>query len=1458
MNFTLVIASPQAIGAYTIDWGDGSPMQFGGSLVAPQTVNHVYAAAVAQYTVTFTETGSGCVITGTVIMEQSTSASIQIPVGGLTQICAPQAVQFINSSTNVSPNTVFTWNFGDGSPPQTFDHTNLGQTLTHTYQQGTVSCETTVLLTAANACNTLQGGQSNATFNPIRVWDIDSARIAPSATLLCWPDNEVTFMNVTMRNCLQQGNIFQRYEYWNFGDYWGTGQDSIIDWTPWPPTFPRTIAYPAIGTYEVMMLDSNYCGIDTAYVTINIVPPPTVALSATPTTICAGETVNFTQTTAGGANYFQWNFGTGNGFQWTAAGNQSFTYAQPGIYTVYYTASIQGATAGCSDTASVVITVLPRPTAGFNLDSAAACEQITVAIENTSISAVSHSWDFGDGTTSTDVYPPPHTYDAVGEYVITLTVTNALGCSHAYSRTVNVYAPPTATIQANNLCLGNLTQFTPQVTTAAGNPIISWAWDFGDGTTASVQNPNHLYAGAGTQVVTLQVTTPYCSGSATQWVNIQPQPEATFTADPVLGCAPMAVNFTNSTSGASQYAWNFGDGATSSAFEPAHTFLNPGPGNVIRTVQLTATSAFGCTDVMTAQITIAPGAVASFTHNGLPGCAPLDVTFNNFSTGASSYTWDFGDGTVSTDAAPQHTYINTTYSLAIHQVTLIAHSAAGCADTTVAQVMVYPTPDFTFSATPANGCSPHTVVFPSIVGAVTYQWDFGDGNTGIGASPTHTYINNTAADAVHPITLIGSNAFGCVDTAFSSVTVYPVPSAQFDITQTTGCHPVTATLNNLSTGGDQFAWNYGDGQIGATATAHEHTWTNFQGPNAATYPVILTVTSANGCTNSTTSQVEVYPEVTAALLGPDVGCSPLTATFMNLSTGATMYYWDMGNGMSSTAPAPIHTFTNQGLNDIDYQVMLVSTSDFGCTDTAYHSILVHPQPIAQFLPSTEAGCQPLNVDFQDFSLGASTMQWVFGDGDVLNTGTGGTSHSYTSGSPGITNFQTQLIATSQWGCTDTATTDLQVYPPVIASFQLDSVGCSPVVLDVNNTSTGATMYSWNMGDGNTLIGDTPNYTYVNNSTVVANYPVTLTATSAFGCASTATQVVVVHPVPEANFQASPLFQQFPNSTVEVVNSSSAGNWTYSWAWGDGGTSNAQAPAPHAYATWGSYTITLVVSSIMCSDTASTLIMIQSPVPMASFMGSGSGCTPLTVSFDNTSLQAMSYQWQFGDGGMSTADDPTYIYNVPGTYTVSLIAYGVGGEVNTAVKVDSIVVHPRANAYFVLQPEAVVVPNQPVFTYNLSSFADQFTWDMGDGTITSVFAPQHLYTQPGTYDVMLVANNQWDCPDTFVVVGAVEGSAAGDLQFPNAFAPGNSGPTDGVYEPHDNTHFHPHFSGVERYRLEVFNRWGELVFITEDIRKGWDGYYRGKPAKQDVYVWKAHARFSDGREEVLKGDVTLLR
>ena len=163
------------------------------------------------------------------------------------------------------------------------------------------------------------------------------------------------------------------------------------------------------------------------------------------------------------------------------------------------------------------------------------------------------------------------------------------------------------------------------------------------------------------------------------------------------------------------------------------------------------------------------------------------------------------------------------------------------------------------------------------------------------------------------------------------------------------------------------------------------------------------------------------------------------------------------------------------------------------------------------------------------------------------------------------------------------------------------------------------------------------HTDVNSTNAIQTRVITLPTTSV--CCTAQLQDDPGHPVPNAALQATPFTQQFPNATVNFANNSGPGAWTYLWNLGDGTSFSTQTIASHTYTTWGIYQVSLVVASANCSDTALQEIVILPPLPTANFIGSGEGCVPLTVEFTNTSWQALAYQWQFGDGGTSSADNP---------------------------------------------------------------------------------------------------------------------------------------------------------------------------------------------------------------------------
>lgn len=1632
-DFTLNLQSPDDWGAYEIDWGDGSPLTSGAVWTSPESISHVYSATVNTFTITISEVLTGCSVQGVVVIEEATSASIQIPVGGLTQACAPQELEFINSSTNVSETTIFSWDFGDGSPPMVFDYTNWNQTITHTYEPNTVDCETEVTLTAENFCNTIQGGPSQASFNPIRIWDIDDAAITASATVLCYPDTVVTFSNTTERNCLFQGNIYQRYEYWNFGDYWGEGTDSIIDWTPWPPTFPQTLAYPGLGTYEVQLLDSNFCGIDTATIEIEIVPPPSADIIATEDTICVGEPITFFQNASGGADQFQWNFDDGIGWLPTGGGNITYVYNNPGTYNVCSAVGIQSANGGCADTACVPVTVLPSPTAIISIDDPTGCDNLTANFSDQSIGGVTSNWTFDvDPFSYSGTNPPPVDYNTPGTYVVNLLVEGLNGCLDNDQEIVTVFESPQADFLAANVCEGTEANFTDLSIPDPGDPIIGWQWDFGDSGTAFDQNPDHIYEATGTYDVTLNVNTAHCSASVTSPIEVEPAPIPNIIPDTDAGCSPLTVAFTNNTTGGDSYQWDFGDNSGSNEVEPTHTFINTSSADTVYTVFFNAFTAFGCASSDTLFITVSPGAQASFIDNSNPpGCAPFDAVFTNTSVGADSYLWDLGDGTTTTEVSPTHTYLNDTGFVQNFDVTLIAYSNNGCHDTTMTTVIVYPTPNLNLQLTPDSACSPLIATMPFIQGINQYEWDFGDGTTSTFPTPLHVWENFSTDPAIFEVTLVGISAFGCIDTATTEVYVNPQPLAQFTADVTSGCAPLTVNLENLSIQADSYVWIYAPGDTSYTNEPfHEYTFINntnstieyqvqlvavsddgcidsyvlpvqvfpevissfldpgdgchpypvtfenesinadefqwdfgnglvsinedgtttFQNPTAqdstftvqlyatsvegcsdisevevivhpaptadfnlsssegchpspavitntstlaseylwdygdgaqsdtsldehqhefsstsaepVTYTVSLTALSPFGCADTDSAPYTVFPSVTADFNSSDNGCSPLEVSFSNQSLGANGgFEWNFGDGAVSGQTNPTHTFVNTGSQDTTYNVMLIAESIYGCSDTINYPIEVYYTPIAVAAIDTLIGCYPVDVVLQNNSTGGDSFQWVYGTGEVSDTDA--LQHSYTYYNFGTTpvTYNITLNVYTDSGCNSSDQLSIEVQPLLEAEADGNLEGCSPLTVEFENTSQGALSYYWDFGDGTTHTIAEPTHTFTNDTAEDLTYEVMMVAESYLGCTDTTYIDVTVLALPIAEFSATPALQSFPNTTIELDNLSIAGNSAdFIWDMGNDTELNGENPGSYDYGTWGVFTIELTVMNGYCSDVTLQTIEILPPLPIADFIGPASGCAPLTVAFEDQSEFVTGWLWNFGDGATASVANPVYTYYTPGTYTVSLTVQGIlSGTNDTMVQEAIIEVYPTAVAAFTVTPTTISVPGDPVYTINLSQGASDYAWDFGDGGTSNEANPVHYYQDEGIYTISLTANNQFDCPTTFVLEDAIYAQNNGEIDFPNAFTPNPSEANGGSYDPNsfNNDIFFPVHKGVIEYQLQIFNKWGELLFESTDVGIGWDGYYKGQLCKQDVYAWKVQARFSDGQEVIKAGDVTLL-
>ena len=254
-----------------------------------------------------------------------------------------------------------------------------------------------------------------------------------------------------------------------------------------------------------------------------------------------------------------------------------------------------------------------------------------------------------------------------------------------------------------------------------------------------------------------------------------------------------------------------------------------------------------------------------------------------------------------------------------------------------------------------------------------------------------------------------------------------------------------------------------------------------------------------------------------------------------------------------------------------------------------------------------------------------------------------------------------------------------------------------------------------------------------------------------------------------------------------------------------------------------------------------------------------GCPPLTVNLVNNSVAGNAkFTWDFGDGNTSINEKPKYTYYHAGQYSIKLKTTGPDGS--TVYDDTTVVVYDLPVADFDLAPEEVFIPEQILHCYDLSVNAEEYLWEFGNDSVSKMRNPTHKYTSEGIYDICLHVWSEKGCHDSLMLKEAVKVEESGKMIFPDAFTPSTEGPNGGLYPENDyeNNVFHPLVDGVEEYHLEIFNRWGILVFESHDADIGWDGYYQGELVEEDVYIWRVYGKYNNGRKFEKAGDVLLIR
>lgn len=636
---------------------------------------------------------------------------------------------------------------------------------------------------------------------------------------------------------------------------------------------------------------------------------------------------------------------------------------------------------------------------------------------------VSYDWDFGDGGPHSNQQNPSHTYLAAGVYNVTLSVTSDEGCVDTYTSAITVNEIPVADFTFINQCFGTAIPFTDASTITAPAVIAGWAWDF-DGDLAPddlTQNPTFNFPAAGNYTVGLGVQSDAgCVNAVTQNVTVYPNPVANFTAAPV--CEGATTTFVNTSTGnPNAWTWDFDDGSpTDNTQNPTHVYAASNTYNV----QLSITTANGCTHDTTKAVDVNPIPLADFSGTDVCETAPSVFTDNSSVAAPATLTdweWDFDD-----NGSIDNTTQNPSYVFPVdgtHDVLLTVTSTGGCTDDTLVTVTVFPgvVSDFTFTDVCLNAVTDFTdqsTVTSGII--VSWDWDFGDNTANANTqNTTHTY----ASDGTFTASLTVTSDNGCSSTSDEDITVYPLPNADFSSTSVCEGEPTVFTDLSSVTSGSISTWRYefGDNTVNASQNP-SHTYAA-----AGSYDTELWIATAEGCLDSITKPVTVHPlPVTDFEVLPDNGCMPLDVDFNDLSSIATgnivNWVWDIQSAGTINEQNTSFTFPNAG----SYDVTLTVTSDQGCitTLTQTDALTVHPKPFPEFAftPLITEILYP-EITFTDLSGGNPTQwNWQFGTGDSSDT------QNPVYNFPDTGRFTVVLEIFNQFGCSDTVSHTVIITP----------------------------------------------------------------------------------------------------------------------------------------------------------------------------------------------------------------------------------------------------------------------------------------------------------------------------------------------------------------------------------------------------------------------------------------------
>lgn len=1089
----------------------------------------------------------------------------------------------------------------------------------------------------------------------------------------------------------------------------------------------------------------------------------------------------------------------GYSYEWLPiGGTDSVSIGLPsGLYTV----SVND-TNGCSKTVNVTVINTPGPTATVTSTTNVSCSGGANGTATVSVlggtSPFNYVWSPIGGTS------PTGTGFSIGTYSVVVTDSN--GCQANATSPIITQPNPlvTSTLTTNVSCFGG-TNGTAIASSVGGTPGYSYQW-FPSGS-------------SGISITTLSAGLD--SVITTDTLGCKMTKIFLITEPTVLSASVSSINNVNCFGGNDGSATIVPTGGT-----PFYTYSwspfggsNPtGVGLTVGNYVATVTDIKGCSfnvnipisepfQALTATGTVAPNSCFG-SSNGSATINPIGGTPNY------SYLWSPFEGTNQTENG-----------LSTGTYTVLVSDTNGC-QTNIAVSILQPTAlNGTLSfINPSCGFS-NGSIFSMVAGGIppfSYLWSLG--------GLTSSNINNLSP-GLYSVEV--QDSLGCILTLSTNITNIAGPTVSAATIANVSCFGGNdgSALVNISGGSSPFTMNWSPfGGINDTASVL----------TIGTFTVL--VTDSLGCLASDSTVITQPEPVSIAVSSvTNVSCNGGNngEIIINGSggTGTFNYSWTPNSSNSAVA------------SNLDSGIYIVTLNDQNSCSTSVSIIVTEPTALNSAIGTvTMPTCFTSTNGTADVVVNGGTAPYVY----LWSDGQTGSNASNLIGG----NYSVTITDTN--GCIISNNVVIIQPASIITIAGVNDTIClgqSGVVSATAIGGVGNYNFAWQP------VGESNSGSLIINPTVDSEYYVM--AFDVNGCpGSIDTVYAIILSLDSSNIKASvtiPSICLGQNTQVSVQQMDVIDVLTFSW---NNGLGNGSGPFTVSPSQQTSYIVTATnTCGVSVKDTVD--VNITPPPTLLMTLDNDSACNFMDVQFIDNSVssnpadQIHYWLWNFGDGTTSQLQDPIHTYNQPGVYQVILsVTTGNGCTTDNSSPPITVQVFPVPSASFSTNSTNFYLPTETLITTNTSQGAIHYNWNFGDGATSTVVSPEYLYSTIGFYQIQLIATNQYGCSD----IATKDIITSADLVVPNAFTPKSGGSSGGFYDitSLDNDIFFPYTSGIVSFNFEIFNRWGELIFVTQDIKQGWDGYYKGELAQKGVYIWKIYAKLNNGKVFNKTGDVTLLK